>query len=121
MAHELVLGVVVIVETRVPRAAHAGDHIPLDFLMRADIRERVNHLYSPIWFAAQALLPILCPEENDMVVKPPVIRSFTLPNGDKIVSLRESTLRAGLKAANTALKAERQVGRTRPSIAKPRA
>jgi hypothetical protein len=55
-----------------------------------------------------------------MVVKPPVIRSFTLPNGDKIVSLRESTLRAGLKAANTALKAERQVGRTRPSVAKPR-
>lgn len=29
----------------------------------------------------------------------PVVRYFTLPNGDKIMSLRESTLRAGIKAA----------------------
>jgi hypothetical protein len=34
----------------------------------------------------------------------PVIRRFTLPNGDVIVSLRESTLRAGINAANAALR-----------------
>lgn len=38
----------------------------------------------------------------------PIIRYFSLPNGSKIMSLRESTLRAGLKAASTALKAERR-------------
>jgi hypothetical protein len=54
------------------------------------------------------------------VGKPPVIRRFTLPNGDKIISLRESTLRAGLKAANSALKAERPVATTGQSSSKPR-
>ena len=34
----------------------------------------------------------------------PIIRRFPLPNGDVIVSLRESTLRAGIKAANAALR-----------------
>jgi hypothetical protein len=53
-------------------------------------------------------------------IKIPVIRSFTLPNGDKIVSLRESTLRAGLKAANSALKAERPIARSGQSTSKPR-
>ena len=52
--------------------------------------------------------------------KPPVIRRFTLPNGDKIISLRKSTLRAGLKAANSALKAERSLARTGQSNSKPR-
>jgi hypothetical protein len=51
-------------------------------------------------------------------VKSPVIRSFSLPNGSKIMSLRESTLRAGLKAANSALKAERSV--VRPGSATPK-
>ncbi len=37
----------------------------------------------------------------------PVIRTFSLPNGDKIVSLRESTLQAGLRASNNAIKEER--------------
>ena len=53
-------------------------------------------------------------------VKSPVIRSFSLPNGSKITSLRESTLRAGLKAANLALKAERPVARPGSATAKPR-
>ena len=52
--------------------------------------------------------------------KSPVIRSFSLPNGSRIVSLRESTLRAGLKAANSALKAERTVVRPGSSNPKPR-
>lgn len=34
----------------------------------------------------------------------PIIRRYPLPNGDVIVSLRESTLRAGIKAANAALR-----------------
>ena len=38
----------------------------------------------------------------------PVVRLVPLPNGRKIVSLRESTLRAGINAANSALKAERE-------------
>ena len=38
--------------------------------------------------------------------KTPVLRTLSLPNGDRIVSLRESTLRAAVRAANTALKAE---------------
>ena len=48
--------------------------------------------------------------------KLPVIRSFALPNGGRIVSLRESTLRAGVNAANAALKAERAKAATRASI-----
>jgi hypothetical protein len=61
-------------------------------------------------------------QENAMAgaVRSPVIRSFSLPNGSKIVSLRESTLRAGVKAANSALKAERSLVRPSPSTAKPR-
>lgn len=39
-----------------------------------------------------------------MSERTPIIRYFTLPNGDKIMSLRESTLRAGLKAAAAALR-----------------
>lgn len=39
-----------------------------------------------------------------MSERTPIIRYFTLPNGDKIMSLRESTLRAGLKAAGAALR-----------------
>jgi hypothetical protein len=39
-------------------------------------------------------------------VKTPPQRSFSLPNGDRIISLRESTLRAAVRAANSALKAE---------------
>lgn len=37
-------------------------------------------------------------------MKHPIVRRFTLPNGTSIVSLRESTFQAGLKAANAALK-----------------
>jgi hypothetical protein len=44
--------------------------------------------------------------EKGRQVKVPVVRSFSLPNGEKIVSLRESTFRAAVKAAGTALRAE---------------
>ena len=46
-------------------------------------------------------------KEQRTTTSGPVLRSFPLPNGDRIVSLRESTLRAAVRAANTALKAER--------------
>ena len=48
-------------------------------------------------------------------VKTPVLRSFSLPNGEKIVSLRESTLRAAVKAAGEALRAERLQAASRAS------
>ena len=38
----------------------------------------------------------------------PVVREFALPNGGKIVSLRQDTFRAALGAANRALKAARK-------------
>jgi hypothetical protein len=37
----------------------------------------------------------------------PVVRSFSLPNGDKIVSLRDTTFRSAVRAANNALREER--------------
>lgn len=49
---------------------------------------------------------------DNLSVKSPVVRSFSLPNGSKITSLRESTLRGGLKAASLALKTERALNQT---------
>ena len=49
-------------------------------------------------------------KEQRSTTSGPVLRSFPLPNGDRIVSLRKSTLRAAVRAANTALKAERSEG-----------
>jgi hypothetical protein len=40
----------------------------------------------------------------------PVVRSFALPNGDRIVSLRSDTLRSAVRAANNALKVEHSNG-----------
>jgi hypothetical protein len=39
--------------------------------------------------------------------KEPVLRSISMPNGTKIVTLRESTLRDAVRAANSALRVER--------------
>jgi hypothetical protein len=41
-------------------------------------------------------------------------RSFPLPNGERIVSLRESTFRAAVKAAGGALRAERPFAAAAP-------
>jgi hypothetical protein len=50
----------------------------------------------------------------------PVMRSFSLPNGDKIVSLRESTFRAAVHAANGAVRTERAKSASRGDQPKPR-
>lgn len=42
----------------------------------------------------------------------PVRRHIPLPNGSKIVGVRESTLRAGVSAANAVLKADRLAAQT---------